>query len=225
MSLSVDYLYGFTLGLIRKNQSGGLKVTDFQYFWNDSQSAYFDDLIGRFQNRSNTKEGINTGLVENETIISKLTPFMIPINILVVNGQAPKPADWVYTLALRAGNSNKVQQINKDQIYSVVNSVIDPPLVATNTFYFTEYQGYYKVFPSDTVSVDLDYIQIPADVVWAFGFDGQGRQVYTPIGSVDPKWSNNSCREITKRMLKVIGVSFSSQDFENFGQSVQAAGE
>lgn len=225
MSLSVDYLYKFALGLIRKNQSAGLRVTDFQNFWNDAQSAYMDDMLGRFQNKSGTKEGINTGLIEDETITEKLSPFTLNVNLPVVGGFITKPADWEYTLALRAGNNNKVYQINKDQIYGTVNSVIDPPLVAANSFYYTPYENTYKIFPSDTVSVDLDYIQSPPDVVWGFTVAPNGLYQYDAGSSTDPKWSNNSCREITKWMLKVIGVSFSSQDFENFGQSVISGGK
>src|ERR1700748_452339 len=101
MALSVDYIRRFTNALIRKNQSAGLITADFQYFWNDAQASYQDDLLGRFQNRSNTKEGANTGLIEDETIIAKLTPFMLPVTISVVSGQAVKPTDFVYPLALR----------------------------------------------------------------------------------------------------------------------------
>src|ERR1700749_1070527 len=142
MALSVDYIYSFTKALIRKNQLAGLIVSDFQYFWNDAQGSYEDDLLGRFQGRSNTKEGANTGLIEDETIIAKLTPFMLPVTLTVTNGQAVKPTDWLYTLAMRVGNF-KVYQIDKDQIQSVLNSVIDPPGIPNNTYYFTEYQNYY----------------------------------------------------------------------------------
>lgn len=224
MGLSVDYLRQFTNGLIRKNQSAGLIRTDWQYFWNDAQGSYEDDLLGRFQGRTNTKEGANTGLIEDETIIAKLTPFMLPVTLSVSAGQAIKPADWLYTLAMRVGNF-KVYQIDKDQIQSVLNSVIDPPSIPNNTYYFTEYQNYYQIYPSTVASISVDYIQTPPDVVWGFTYDANNNEVYDAATSVQPLWSNNSCREITKRMLKTIGVSFSSQDFENFGQSVLAAGE
>src|ERR1700744_520320 len=152
MALSVDYLYSFTKALIRKNQSAGLIVSDFQYFWNDSQSAYMDDMLGRFQPRSNTKEGPNTGLIQDETVIAKLTPFTLPATLNVVGGQAIKPADWVFTLAVRA-NSFKVYQVDKDEIQDILNSYIDPPSTPANKFYFTEYQNYYQVFPSDVTSI------------------------------------------------------------------------
>jgi hypothetical protein len=224
MALSVDYIKQFTFGLIRKNQSAGLRNQDWQYFRNDSQGSYQDDLLGRFQGRSNTKEGANTGLIEDETIIAKLTPFMIPVTIPVSGGQAIKPADFIYTLAMRC-NGFKVYQVDKDEIQDINNSVIDPPSIQANKYYFTEYGNYYLIYPNAVGSIDLDYIQTPPDIVWNFSFDANNNQVYNSVGSVDPKWSNNSCREITKRMLKVIGVSFADQDFEQFGQSVLTQGE
>lgn len=224
MALSVNYVYEFVQALIRKNQSAGLVRTDFQYFWNDAQGSYQDDLLGRFQGRSNTKEGSNTGMIEDETIIAKLTPFMLPVTIPVVGGQAIKPTDFIYTLAMRC-NGFKVYQVDKDEIQDINNSVIDPPSIPANKYYFTEYGNYYLVYPNSVASIDVDYIQTPPDIVWGFTYDANNNEVYATLGSVDPKWSNNSCREITKRMLKVIGVSYSSQDFEQFGQSILTSGE
>jgi len=86
MALTVDYIYQYCLRLIKKNQSGNLKSTDFAYFWNGESSSYFSDLLGRFQKNNNGKEGINTGLIESNSINGKKRGFM----------QATKPefAEW-----------------------------------------------------------------------------------------------------------------------------------
>jgi len=225
MALSVDYNYQWMLKLIRKNQAGGLSNIEFQYHWNDSQAAYQDDLLGRFQRNSNSKEGINTGLIENETIMTKLMPFVKPIvGLPVASGKATKPADFQYTLALRI-NGTKVFQVDHDTWWSVQQSVIDPPSIADNSYYYTEYQNYYSLLPTAVTALDLDYISTTTDVVWGFLPDGNGRYQYDPSSSVQPLWDNNSCREITKRALKTLGVSFTDQDFETFGQSVLTQGE
>ena len=88
MALNVDYCYQFALKLIRKNQAGGLSRVEFQYHFNDAQATYQDDLLGRFQARSNGKSGANTGLIENETIMTKLTPFTKSTVIPIVGGIA-----------------------------------------------------------------------------------------------------------------------------------------
>lgn len=225
MSLSVDYLYQFALNLIKKNQAGGLVSKEFERHWNDSQSSYMDDLLGRFQARNNGKEGANTGLIENETILQKLSPFIKTTIIIKSDGSnLDKPTDFIYRLAFRVEGSN-ARKINYNQIADANSSVIDPPDQDTNTIYFVEYENYYSVLPSTVDSIELDYVSTPANIVWGYTWDANDRQIYNSGTSTQPLWDNSSCREITKRMLTNLGVSFKDQDFESFGKSVQITGE
>jgi len=229
MALSVDYNYQYVLKLIKKNQAGGLASKDFEFQWNAEQGAYQDDLLGRFQSRSNGKSGTNTGLIEDETILQKLSAFIKPVNITITSGNADKPVDFVYRLALRI-NGVDVYKINHNQIANVNASVIDPPSTTTNTYYFAEYEDYYYFLPrtlptEDITTAQLDYIITPPNVVWGYTFDANSRQVYNPGTSIQPLWDSNSCREICKRVLKSLGVSFKDADFQNFGQSVIQTGD
>ena len=229
MTLSVDYIYNFCLDLILKNQAGGLGSERFEKFWNDAQSSYMDDMLGRFQARNNGKTGINTGLIEDETILQKLSPFTKPTDIAIAAAKSDKPEDFVYRLALRI-NGADVFKINHGQIAKVNQSVIDPPSVTHNKLYFVEYEGYYSFLPTTLptggiTTAQLDYISTPTNIVWGFTYDADNRQVYNEGSSVQPLWDSNSCREITKRMLKDIGVSFKDNDFTNFGNSVINTGE
>lgn len=224
MSLSIDYLYKFTLRLIKKNMAGGLKSTDFDINWNDAQGSYQDDLLGRFQAAAKSKTGLNTGLIEDETILQKLAPFTTPTTLTIINGDGTKPTDFVYRLAMRI-NGKDVYKIRHNQIATVNDNVIDPPSIETGTYYFVEYLGYYSFLPNTVTTADLDYIATPIDVKWGYTFDSNGRQVYSAGLSVQPQWDSNSEREITKRMLTNLGVSFKDADFMNFGKSVQLTGE
>jgi hypothetical protein len=223
MALTVDYLYQFSLNLIRKNQAGSLASIEWARHWNDAQATYQDDLLGRFQNRGNGKAGINTGLIENKTILQKLSPFTKLAPLVVVAGVSDKPSGFIFELALRV-NGKEVIHINHSQIATVNDNVIDPPSIPLDIYYVVEYEGYYKFLPSTVTSAELDYIATPTDVVWAFTIVG-GRQVYNAGSSTQPLWDNNSCREITKRMLTNLGVSFKDGDFASFGKSVQLTGE
>lgn len=222
--MDVNYIYQFSLRLMLKNQAGGLSPSDFGYHWNGAQSSYQSDLLGRFQRGANGKSGNNTGLIENETILTKLMPFISTVNITAVSGQAPKPDKFVYTLALRS-NNYVVFSVTHDKIWSLYQDVIDPPSITDNTFYYTEYQAYYSLIPAATPTIDLDFVASPTDVKWGFNLDANNRAVYSVGDSVQPQWDDNSCREITERMMKTIGVSFHDKDFEQFGQSVLNAGE
>jgi hypothetical protein len=224
MSLSVDYLYKFSLKLVRKNMAGGLSSDEFQYHFNDSQGGHMSDLLGRFQLRNNGKEAGNTGLIQNETIIQKISPFIKNASISISSGIGSKPSDFLYRLALRI-NGRDVYKIDHNQIAAANNSVIDIPSAAANIYYFVEYNGAYTFFPSSVSAASIDYVSVPPDVVWGYTFDGNGRQVYNSGSSTQSLWSDDDNREIVRRMLKTIGVSLKDKDFENFGQSVITTGE
>ncbi len=186
MSLSVDYCYQFVLKLSRSNQSGRLSGAMFTKFWNDQSRAYQSELLGPFQARNTGKTGINTGLIEDETILQKLSPFTTPASISISSGKSDKPNNFQFRLALRI-NGADCWKINHNQIATVNNDVIDPPSIADNRFYFVEYLGYYYFLPTTlpTASIltsNLDYIATPTDIVWAFTYDAAGRQVYSPSG-------------------------------------------
>lgn len=223
MAFSVDYIFKFTLDLIKKNQAGGLGNVDFQFKWNDESLSYQSDLLGRWQARNNGKTGANTGLIEDETILQKLSPFIKSYPLTIASGVVDKPEDFIYRLALRISGVD-VFKINHNQIANVNASVIDPPDSATNTYYFVEYEDQYSFLPNTVTAGTLDYISTPANIVWGYTWDADGRQVYNPDTSVQPEWDNASCLEITKRVLKTIGLSFKDADFVNFGQSVITTG-
>lgn len=225
MAWNVDQIYGYARWLINKNQAGGLSVTDFFYAWNSEQYAYHEDLVGKWQARANGKQGINTGLIQNEVTMTKLLPFTIPINIPIALGQGIKPADLIYTLALRI-NDVKVFQVDHDQIWAVKDDVIDPPSIPDDSYYYTEYLNYYAFLPTTVTTFDLDYVAACSDVVWAFTLDGNNRQQYDPgPASKQPKWGQNTIIEITRRTLKGLGVHFSDQDYEQYGASQIITGD
>jgi len=232
MALSVDYLYNYYLKLIRKNQSGSINGTEFAFYFNDQSDAYMSDLLGRFQNRNNGKTGNNTGLIENETILTKLTPFTRSATLTISSGKVAKPDGFVYRLVLTI-NGKLVQLINHDQVPAVNNSVIDPPSVTTNTYYVTEFTEdlnnepikYYSFLPNTVTSATLKYIKTPNRVVWGYTTLPSGKQVYNSGQSVQPEWDDISCMEIVNRMLKNTGVSLKDKDFQNAGATTIATGE
>ena len=126
MALTVDYLYSYCLNLIKKNQAGSLGSVEWARHWNGESNAYQDDLLGRFQVRSNGKAGVNTGLIENETILQKLSSFTKNATIAIASGSGDRPSDFKYLLALRI-NGEHVIHVNKNQIATVNDNVIDPP--------------------------------------------------------------------------------------------------
>lgn len=224
MAWDVNTIYGYQRFLIRKNQSGSISSTEFFYVWNGEQNDLFQDLRGRFNARNNGKEGINTGLLENETIETKLSPFIKTTTISIAAGLGNKPSDFSYLMAFRI-NGEHVFHINKNQIATINDSVIDPPSIASNCYYYTPYGNQYKFLPTSVTSADMDYLGLPQDVVWAYTLDGAGRQVYDPANSQQPQWAQTEILEITERALKKLGVSYKDGDFAQYGASVVNTGD
>lgn len=223
MAWNVDQIYGYLRFLVRKNQSGSISSTEFFYVWNSEQMDLFQDLKGRFNARNNGKEGVNTGLIENERIEIKISPFIKTTTLAVAAGFATRPSDFSYLLAFRISGAD-VKHINKNQIPTVNDNVIDPPSIVNNCYYYTPYGVQYKFFPITVTSVDMDYLGMPSDILWAYTIDGAGRQVYNPGGSTQPQWGQEEIIEITERALKKLGVSYKDGDMAQYGNSVIQTG-
>ena len=97
MSWDVNQIYECFKSLANKNQSGNINATRFFYAWNIEQAAYHNDIVGRWESRANGKQGMNSGLVRNELILSDLAPFTISTPLPIIAGEATKPSDFAYT--------------------------------------------------------------------------------------------------------------------------------
>lgn len=223
MAWSVNDIFNFTKWLIRENQAASISAGDFFYAWNGEQSAYFKDMLGRFQPAANNKTRLDTGLIENQTILTALAPFTKTVTIPVVAGEGDWPSDFAYELALEI-NGDEVIPITHGQKSSVNKSVIDPPSVSDGKYYRMYTEGKNIFLPSTVTSADLSYIAQPRDIVWGFDLDGSNRQVYNAIASVQPLWLQDDIIEITKRTMKPYGISVRDSAVAQFGQSIITQG-
>lgn len=224
MSWDVNQIYECFKSLANKNQSGNINATRFFYAWNIEQAAYHNDIVGRWESRANGKQGMNSGLVRNELILSDLAPFTISTPLPIIAGEATKPSDFAYTNNL-SFNGARIAHVTNGQVPSVIKSVIDPPSLVDETYYYTEYTTKYSLLPTTmTGNVQLDYVASATDIVWNFTLDADGRQVYSPSGSIQPKWNFDTIATITKRAFVNLGVMFNDAAFNNFGRNAQVTG-
>jgi hypothetical protein len=215
MAWTVDKLFDFVNFLTRKNQTAVITPSEFFLAWNSEQRSKQGELIGVL-----TKQ--KKGMLEDQATLSSLAPFTKNSDITIdITGAAPKPSDFSYLLAARV-SERKVTMVNKGQIYSVINDLIDPPNITLGIFYGTEYDTFYKIWPSQADTLTIDYIRNPPDVVYGYTEDANGVAVYNAGTSTQPLWKDIELQEITKRTLRLFGVSMSSQEFQNFAnQTIQ----
>lgn len=229
MAWSTNDILEFTKFLLRKNQSGSISATNLFYAWNSEQSTFFQDLKGRWQSRNSGKLGLNTGLIQNETIMTMLSPFTLTDDLDIVGGSATKPTDFSYRLAVRI-NGVDALKINHNQIGNVNDSVIDPPSIADNKFFFVEYGNTFFILPNTLptatiTTLQLDYLKQPTDIVWGYTYNAASRQVYNPGTSTNPEWQNTEIVEITKRTLATFGISYHDKDLEQFAAKTIITGD
>lgn len=224
MAWSVDDIYSCVKSITQKNQSGSISPTDLFYAWNVEQHTYFQDLVGRWQARAGGKQGANTGLIANDEILSELAQFISTASLTIASGSANKPSDYIKRLSLRI-NDTEVCIIRPDQIAAVKDDVIDPPSVANDSYFATEYATAFKFLPTTVTAATLDYLAACTDIVWGYTLDGDGRPVYASGSSVQPKWTTPIIIEITKRALVNLGVKFKDADFTNYGRNAQITGD
>lgn len=222
MAWTVDNIFNFGKELIHKAQRGEYTPDAFYLFWNAEQRSFMQDLLGRFQEAKQTH---SSGVIENTPILKSLTPFIKKVSIVPAAGVVAYPTDFKSELALRA-NGYRIIHFNFNERDVITDSVIDPPSIADNKYYYTEYATGLEVLPSATPSVEMDYIADCRDVVWGYTIDNTtDLPVYDAGTSTQPQWNNGDLQEITKRTLKLLGVHFTDRDFSNFGQSVINAGK
>lgn len=214
--MTVDYIYQFSLVLMRKMQAGGLSATQFGYHWNDTQRSYMSVLLGPYQKR------VGVGLVQNQTTLGKLSPFIRQASATITSGVATKPTGYIYGLSIAVGDYG-AEPLTFSQFSAAKRSTIDP--ASSTKFYVADFSGSLIFLPATySGTATLTYVKEPTNIVWAYTLDGDSRQVYDATNSVQPEWDGLSCSEITKQMFRTLGVSFKDSDFANFGQSVIAQG-
>jgi hypothetical protein len=217
---TVDDVYQSMLKTARKNQSGFLSRTDFEKFYNLAQYQYFNDLKGRFQ-RSTVATG---GTFNDETITTKLSPFVTTnATVIVSAGVAFKPSNFVRLQAMRTVSGKMIQLVSYDKLASRINSAIDP--LTTEAPVYIQSASSWLMFPNTVSSVVVDYLRLPIKVVWGFTVNGQGREVYNPVTSINPEWLDDDAQEIAIRALKLFGVSIKDGELIGLGEQTNVKGE
>jgi hypothetical protein len=221
--MTVDQCYSILKFIVRKNQLGSLSPADFQFAFNTAQRNYYDLLVGRIEQYRYDKPNPRIGLSMTDNVVSRLMPFESSSVSSLTNGLVTKPNSFNKLLAMYTPNNYRVYRIEENRFAERIQDSIDP-IDEANAFY-VEQSTNWRVYPTSLTNVTLKYLTVPADVVWNYTTDGNGRAVYNPTGSVDPLWYNNDIDEIIARAAKIVGVSFKDGSLIQFGEQVISKGE
>lgn len=221
MIQSINETYLFVQELINKNQNGYLGPDEFNRLINQASYARFNELYGKPEQYAGANFPIaKIAYARTQEISEKLSPFIVSDTVAVSSGIAAVPDDLVHAVALRSG-TNTVKRVEFDRLASYLNSSIDNP---TADFpIYVQIENTYKIYPSTINSVNLDYLKLPGEAVWAYTMSGN-RPVYDPTNSIDLEWSTDEINNIVMKVLSMFGISVKDQQLVNYAEAQKAQG-
>lgn len=223
--MDINYIYQIVQFIANKYQDGYLSPDEFNRQFNWAQIQYFNKLVEDLQGWDSNKRRIRLPMGNAEQVIQKLSPFKVPINSTVspINQQVIKPNTLLNILGMRTSDDTKrIWRVESDRLPSHLASVIDPP---SQSPIYCEYDGYYKVWPADIGSVNVDFLRKPNDAKWAYTLGGGGRPIFDSVNSINPEWDDQYIPEIVSRMMRELSVNLKDGELANYFQSINANGE
>ena len=223
--MSVDDMYRLIQFIVKKNQNGNLRPSDFNNIINVAQVSYMDFLLGEFLKYTPGRPFAAVEFGQNQDIRQRLSPFIpAPVTLTVdANGQSAYPNDYLNFDAITYGiYRQRVKYIQQDRLFSHLNSYIDP--VALNPIYLI-YEDGFQFYPTNLGAAYLSYIRRPANMVWAYTTDIYGRPIYNAGASVQPEWQEIDQLEIVARALMQVGLNLQLRDVQQYSQIIKNTGQ
>lgn len=222
--MDINKIYSIIKFISNKSQSGYITPDEFNNAFNLAQKQYFHQLLEDVQGWDANRRKIRLPMGNAQQVIQKLAPFIVSLTASAVpgNGQYPRPADLEHLLAIRTNDdAQRVWRVEHDRVYAHVSSVIDQPSKAPIA---TEYATYYQIRPATIGTVNVEYLKLPPDAVWAYTVVS-GRPTYDFAGSTQPLWADTEITDIIIRVLLMFGISIQATQLVQYYGSVKTDGQ
>lgn len=223
--MDINQMYELMKFIVRKNQNGNLRPTDFNLIINVASVSYMDYLLGEFQKYIPGRPVAAVDFGQNQDIRQRLSPFIPQPTTININsnGYGAYPGDYLNFDAMTYGGyRQRVKFIQQDRLFSHLNSYIDP--IATNPVYLV-YKDGFQFYPTNLGQAFLSYIRKPTQMFWNSTLDIYNRPVYNPVGSVQPEWSELDQMELIVRALAQVGVNLQARDVEQYANMIKTQGQ
>ena len=223
--MTADYAYLFIQFVARKNQSGEITPKEYTYAVSSAQNSIYDFFIGRLEEYQFMKPVPRVALGQSQKIDGLLRPLKVsnsPLN--VVAGLVTYPTDFDYLALMTDVNGKNIPGIDDSKKPARLNSKIDPP-TTSNPFHVRGATGW-EIYPATGIAqVKVSYYKRPVDTVWNYTVNSNGRPVYNPVGSVHPVFNDVVMQKVLARALRILGFSFTLEDWKQFGEETIKQGE
>jgi len=180
MAISVDTVYKKVLAILNKESRGFLTPDEFQRIGSQVQLDLLDKAFHDY-NKSVFKESMGRGGQGYADIPKKIQdridPFYATTSVALTSGVGTLPTYYNIISVSTDSRQTDIERVEKAKLSFLLSSPLTTPSTTFPVYYITGTT--LTVNPSSLTSVDIDYISVPSNPVWAYTTDSNGAFTYT----------------------------------------------
>ena len=182
MAISVDTVYKKVLSVLNKESRGFLTPDEFQRIGSQVQLDLLDKAFHDY-NRAIARESAGRGSQGYADIPKKIQdridPFYATNSVTLTSGVGTLPTFYniISVSTTICSTMTDIERVEKAKLSFLLSSPLTTPSTTFPIYYITGET--LTVNPSSLTSIDIDYVSIPTNPIWAYTIDGNGALTYT----------------------------------------------
>ncbi len=208
MAISVDNVYTKVLSILNKESRGFLTPGEFNKIASQVQLDLLDKAFYDY-NRAIVRQSAGRGgqgyADIPRKIQDKIDPFYATSNISLTSGVGTLPTFYNIINVSADSRLTDVERIEKSKLSFLLSSPLTAPSTTFPIYYITG--STITVNPSSLSTIQMDYVSVPADPVWANTVDSTtGALTFDSANAVDFTLHPSEEVELVLGVLKYAGV-------------------
>ena len=207
MAISVDRVYRKVLAILNKESRGFLTPDEFVKIGSQAQLDLLDKAFHDYT-RAITKESFGRGGQEYADIPKKIQdridPFYANASVTLTSGVGTLPTFYNIINISTDNRLTNIERIEKSKLSFLLSSPLTAPSTTFPIYYVTG--STITVNPISLTSINIDYVSVPADPVWASTIDANGALTFDSAGAVDFTLHPSSEVDLVLEILRYAGV-------------------
>ena len=208
MAISVDNVYTKVLSILNKESRGFLTPGEFNKIASQVQLDLLDKAFYDY-NRAIVRQSAGRGgqgyADIPRKIQDKIDPFYATSSISLTSGVGTLPTFYNIINISADSRLTDVERIEKSKLSFLLSSPLTAPSTTFPIYYITG--STITVNPSSLSTIQMDYVSVPADPVWANTVDSTtGALTFDSANAVDFTLHPSEEVELVLGVLKYAGV-------------------
>jgi|TARA_R100001510_G_C7597898_1_gene165405 hypothetical protein len=208
MAISVDNVYTKVLSILNKESRGFLTPGEFNKIASQVQLDLLDKAFYDY-NRAIVRQSAGRGgqgyADIPRKIQDKIDPFYATSSISLTSGVGTLPTFYNIINVSADSRLTDVERIEKSKLSFLLSSPLTAPSTTFPIYYITG--STITVNPSSLSTIQMDYVSVPADPVWANTVDSTtGALTFDSANAVDFTLHPSEEVELVLGVLKYAGV-------------------